>query len=130
LNILDSDFIQTIQTIDDEIKIIVTDRLIDEEGIAISYSDLDETGVSGTTSSKSDIATSSGTVSTTSTTYRFGQPVTIILKDSDLNLKSDTIEIYQSINDPNSPIVDTVGKDGNILLEIKIKEHSLQTLYH
>jgi len=122
LNILDSDFIQTIQTIDDEIKIIVTDRLIDEEGIAISYSDLDETGVITTTSTKSDVSTSSGTVSTTSTTYRFGQPVTIILKDSDLNLKSDTVEIYQSINDPNSPIVDTVGKDGNILLEIKIKD--------
>ena len=122
LNILDPNFIQTIQTIDDEIKIIVTDRLIDEEGIAISYSDLDKTGVFGTTSSKSDIATSSGTVSTTSTTYRFGQPVFIILKDSDLNLKSDTVEIYQSINDPNSPIVDTVGKDGNILLEIKIKD--------
>lgn len=122
LNILDPNFIQTIQTIDDEIKIIVTDRLIDEEGIAISYSDLDETGVITTTSTKSDVSTSSGTVSTTSTTYRFGQPVTIILKDSDLNLKSDTIEIYQSINDPNSPIVDTVGKDGNILLEIKIKD--------
>jgi len=122
LNILDSDFIQTIQTIDDEIKIIVTNRLIDEEGITISYSDLDETGVITTTSTKSDVSTSSGTVSTTSTTYRFGQPVTIILKDSDLNLKSDTIDIYQSINDPNSPIVDTVGKDGNILLEIKIKD--------
>ena len=122
LNILDPNFIQTIQTIGDEIKIIVTDRLIDEEGITISYSDLDKTGVTTITSSKSDIATSSGTVSTTSTTYRFGQPVTIILKDSDLNLKSDTVEIYPSINDPNSPIVDTVGKDGNILLEIKIKD--------
>jgi len=122
LNILDPNFIQTIQTIGDEIKIIVTDRLIDEEGIAISYSDLAETGVITITSTKSDIATSSGTVSTTSTTYRFGQPVTIILKDSDLNLKSDTVEIYLSINDPNSPIVDTVGKDGNILLEIKLKD--------
>jgi len=122
LNILDPNFIQTIQTIDDEIKIIVTDRLIDEEGIAISYSDLADTGVITTTSTKSDLATRSGTVSTTSTTYRFGQPVTIILKDSDLNLKSDTIEIYLSINDPNSPIVDTVGKDGVILLEIKLKD--------
>ncbi|MCH8085321.1 MAG: peptidase [Thaumarchaeota archaeon] len=122
LNILDPNFIQTIQTIDDEIKIIVTDRLIDEEGIAISYSDLADTGVITTTSTKSDLATRSGTVSTTSTTYRFGQPVTIILKDSDLNLKSDTIEIYLSINDPNSPIVDTVGKDGAILLEIKLKD--------
>jgi len=122
LNILDPDFIQTIQTIGDEIKIIVTNRLIDEEGIAISYSDLDKAGVITTTSTKSDISTGSGTVSTTSTTFRFGQPVTIILKDSDLNLKSDTVEIYQTINDPNSPIVDTVGKNGNILLEIKLKD--------
>ena len=46
LNILDPDFIQTIRTIDDEIKIIVTNRLIDDDGIAISYSDLSEVGVS------------------------------------------------------------------------------------
>ena len=122
LNILDPNFIQTAQTIDDEIKIIVTDRLIDEEGIAISYSDLDEVGVSTTTSTKSDITTNSGIVSTTSTTFRFGQPVTITLKDPDLNLKSDTVEIYQTINDPYSPNVDTVGKDGQILLEIKLKD--------
>ncbi|MFQ5476488.1 MAG: peptidase [Nitrosopumilus sp.] len=122
LNILDPNFIQTTQTIDDEIKIIITDRLIDEEGIAISYSDLDDAGVTTTTSSKSDVTTSSGTVSTTSTTFRFGQPITIILKDSDLNLKSDTVETYLSVNDPNSSIVDTVGKDGEILLEIKLKD--------
>lgn len=122
LNILDPNFIQTIQTIDDEIKIIITDRLIDEEGITISYSDLDEVGVSTTTSTQSDVATNSGTVSASSTTFRFGQPVTLVLKDSDLNLKSDTIESYQTINDPNSANVDTVGKDGEILLEIKLKD--------
>jgi len=122
LNILDPNFIQTIKTIDDDIKIIVTNRLIDEDGVAISYSDLDEIGVITTTSTKSDITTHSGTVSTTSTSFRFGQPVFIILKDSDLNLKSDMVEIYQTINDPNSPIVDTVGKDGEILLEIKLKD--------
>ena len=122
LNILDPNFIQTIQTIDDEIKIIVTNRLIDENGVTISYSDLDEVGVSTTTSTKSDIATNSGVVSTSSTTFRFGQPVTLTLKDSDLNLKSDTIESYHVIDDPNSPNVDTVGKDGEILLEIKLKD--------
>ena len=93
LNILDPNFIQTIQTIDDEIKIIVTDRLIDEEGITISYSDLDAAGVTTITSIKSDASTHSGIVSTPSTTFRFGHPVTITLKDSDLNLKSDTVEI-------------------------------------
>ncbi|MFQ5782066.1 MAG: peptidase [Nitrosopumilus sp.] len=122
LNILDSNFIQTTQTIDDEIKIIITNRLIDEEGIAISYSDLDAAGVITPTTTKTDVTTHSGTVSTTSSSFRFGQPVTITLKDSDLNLKSDTVDIYQSINDPNSPIVDTVGKDGKILLEIKLKD--------
>ena len=122
LNILDPNFIQTAQTIDDEIKIIITNRLLDEDGILISYSDLDTVGVTHTTSSKSDVTTSSGIVSTTSTTYRFGQPVTIILKDSDLNLKSDIVDIYTSVNDPNSPIVDTIGKNGEILLEIKIKD--------
>ncbi|MGH1568161.1 MAG: peptidase [Nitrosopumilus sp.] len=122
LTMLDPNFIQTIQTIDDEIKIIITNRLIDEEGVSISYSDFDEVGVSTITSTKSDVSTNSGTVSTSSSTFRFGQPVTLILKDSDLNLKSDTIEIYQTINDPTSPNVDTVGKDGAILLEIKLKD--------
>ena len=32
------------------------------------------------------------------------------------------MDIYQIINDPNSPNVDTVGKDGQILLEIKLKD--------
>ena len=125
LNILDADFIQTIRTIDDEIKIIITDRLIDEEGIAISYADLDSVGATTTTTSKSDVATNSGKVSTAATTFRFGQPVTITLSDSDLNLKSDTVEIYQVINDPNSDNVDAVGKDGEILLEIKLKDVSV-----
>ena len=66
LNILDPDFIQTLQPIDDEIKIIVTNRLTDDDGITISYSDLDAVGVSTTTSTKSDVNTNSGIVSTSS----------------------------------------------------------------
>ncbi|MDH3361070.1 MAG: peptidase [Nitrosopumilus sp.] len=122
LNILDPNFIKTIKTIGDEIKIIVTNRLIDEKGIALSYSDLDKVGVFTITSSKSDILTNSGVVSTTSSSYRFGQPVTFTLNDPDLNLKSDIIDIYYTVDNPNSPSVDTVGKDGNILLEILIKD--------
>jgi len=122
LNILDPNFIETIRTIDNEIKFIVTNRLIDEKGISISYSDLDKVGVITTTSTKSDIVTNSGVVSIGSSTYRFGQPVAFTLKDPDLNLKSDNVDIYLVNNDPNSPNVDTVGKDGNILLEILIKD--------
>jgi len=122
LNILDPAFIQTIQPIDDQIKFIITDRLVDDEGISISYSDLDVTGVFTTTSTKSDINTSSGVLSSNSKSYRFGQPVTITLNDPDLNLKNDLVDIYFTVNDPNSENVDTVGKDGIILLEVLIKD--------
>lgn len=121
LNIFDPEFIQTIDTISDDVKIIVTNRLIDESGITISYSDIDVTGVTTRTSTQSDVSTHSGTVSTTNT-FRFGQPVTITLKDPDLNLKQDLVDIYFVINDPNSENVDTVGKDGIKLLEVLIKD--------
>ena len=39
-----------------------------------------------------------------------------------MNLKSDKFDVYQVINDPNSPHVDTVGKNGIKLLEILIKD--------
>jgi hypothetical protein len=122
LNILDPNFIGSVRTIDDQIKFIVTDRLVDEEGISINYSDLDEVGVVITTSAKSDIQTNSGRVFLDSTSFRFGQPVTFTLIDPDLNLKNDRIDTYHVINDPNSPNVDTVGKDNDILLEILIKD--------
>ena len=122
LNILDPTFIQTIQTIGDQIKFIVTDRLVDDEGIFVSYSDLDASGIFTTTSSQSDINTSAGIISSDSKSYRFGQPVTLILNDPDLNLKNDLVDIYFVINDPNSSNVDTVGKDGIVLLEVLIKD--------
>lgn len=122
LNLLDPSFIKTIRPIENDVKFIVTNRLIDEKGISISYSDLDKVGVTTTTSAKSDIQTNSGTVHTGSQSYRFGQPVTISLNDPDLNLKNDNVDIYVAINDPNSPYVDTIGKDGNVLLEILIKD--------
>jgi hypothetical protein len=122
LNLFDPSFIKTIRPIDNDVKFIVSNRLIDEKGISISYSDLDKVGVSTTTSAKSDIQTNSGTVHTGSQSYRFGQPVTISLNDPDLNLKNDNVDIYVAINDPNSPYVDTIGKDGNVLLEILIKD--------
>ncbi|MDH3658007.1 MAG: peptidase [Nitrosopumilus sp.] len=122
LNILDDNFIESIQPIDDDIKFIVTDRMVDEEGISISYSDLDEVGLTVTKSTQSDIRTHSGFVSTNSNSYRFGQSVTVILNDPDLNLKSDRIDVYSVIDDRNSPFVDTVGSNGQVLLEILIKD--------
>jgi len=122
LNILDPNFIETIRPIDDEVKFIVTNKLVDEKGISISYSDLARVGVVITTSAKSDIKTNSGIISLDSPSIRFGQPVTLTLNDPDLNLDSYQIDSYHVIDNYNSPNVDTVGKDNNILLEILIKD--------
>ena len=122
LNVLDANFIGTLNTIDDDIEFLITDRSINEEGISISYSDLDEVGLSTTTSTQSDIFTHSGTVSTGSNSYRFGQSVVIILNDPDLNLKSDQRDTYFTITNPGSPHVDTVGKNDVKLLEILLKD--------
>lgn len=123
INFLDPEFIETLQTINDDVTFLVNDRLIDEEGIAIKYSDIATVGTNIDVSTKTDAPTHSGSVGLDSKSYRFGQPVTVILIDPDLNLDKDTIESYLSINDPNSLNVDTVGdQNGNILLEVLIKD--------
>ena len=58
----------------------------------------------------------------TAKSYRFGQPVTVTLIDPDLNADGDVLDIYGVINEPNSPYIDTVGANGQPLLEIKIKD--------
>ncbi len=123
----DPSLISSLRTIDDRIRFIANDRLLDEEGINISYSDVAEVGVTIDTSTKTDIRTNSGTVSTTSSTYRFGQPVVFVLNDPDLNAKHDQIETFRVIDDPMSENVDTVGTTGgDILLEILIKDFRFQ----
>ena len=122
LNIATSDLFENIRPIDDQIKFVVTNRLLDEEGITISYSDISNVGNTIPTATKSPILTNSGTVSTDASSYGFGRPVTIILNDPDLNLKNDRIDIYLVIDDPDSENVDTVGNlNGASLLEVKIK---------
>ena len=123
LNQFDPDLIKTLRTIDNDIKFFVNQRLINEKGINISYSDVADIGLTVATSAKADIRTHSGTVSLTSKTFRFGQPVTIVLNDPDLNIKHDTIDVYTVINNPASENVDTVGTtSGGILLEVLIKD--------
>ncbi len=123
LNLLDVNFIKKINTIDDDVKFLLTDRLVDEDGISISYSDLAQVGLSIPISTgSSSLTTHSGVVSAGSTSYRFGQPVVVILNEPDLNLKSDKIDTYHVIDDPSSPNVDTVGKNGVKMLEILLKD--------
>jgi len=123
LNQFDPNLIKTLHTIDDDVKFFVNQRLLDEKGINISYSDLADVGLTIGTSAKTDIRTNSGGVSLNSNTIRFGHPVTVVLNDPDLNIKHDTIDIYSVIDNPASTNVDTVGNtSGGILLEVLIKD--------
>ncbi|MEX0764050.1 MAG: peptidase [Nitrosopumilaceae archaeon] len=122
LNQFDPNLIKSLRPISYEIKFLVNDKLTDEKGINLAYSDIANTGVTIGVSSKTDIRTHSGTVTLDSKTYRFGQPVVVILTDSDLNAKHDVIDVYNVVDDPSSAADDTVGNtNGNILLEIEIK---------
>lgn len=123
LNQFDSNTIKSLSTISDNVKFFVNQRLIDEKGINIAYSDTAKVGLTVSASVKTDINTHSGAVSLNSKTYRFGQPVTVRLNDPDLNIKHDTIDIYSVINNPASSDVDTVGSSsGGAMLEVLIKD--------
>ena len=123
LNQFDSNTIKSLSTISDNVKFFVNQRLINEKGINIAYSDTAKVGLTVSASVKTDINTHSGAVSLNSKTYRFGQPVAVRLNDPDLNIKHDTIDIYSVINNPASANVDTVGSSsGGAMLEVLIKD--------
>ena len=122
-NQFDSSFVSTLETISENVKLLINQRLLDERGIDLKYSDIASAGVGYDVSSQTEVRTNDGKVTLNQRTFRFGQPVKVILMDPDLNQKHDTIDIYLTSNDPNSNNVDTViDQGGNLLLEIKIKD--------
>ena len=122
LNQNDPNLIKNLRTISNEIKFLINDSLDDEDAINLAYSDLANVGVTIGVSAKTEIKTQTGNVTLESQTYRFGQPVVVVLTDPDLNTKHDTIETYNVVNNPSSSADDTVGdSNGNVLLEIRIK---------
>ncbi|MDP3780407.1 MAG: peptidase, partial [Nitrosopumilaceae archaeon] len=122
-NQFDSSFVRTLQTISNDVKLLINQRLLDERGIDLKYSDIASAGVGFDVSSQTDVRTNDGKVTLNQRTFRFGQPVKVILMDPDLNQKHDRIDVYLTSNNPNSANVDTViDQGGNLLLEIKIKD--------
>jgi len=122
LNQNDPNLIKNLRTNSNDIKFLINDSLHDEDAINLAYSDLAKVGVTIGISAKTEITTQAGSVTLESQTYRFGQPVVVVLTDPDLNTKHDIIDTYNVVNDPSSNADDTVGdSNGNILLEIRIK---------
>lgn len=122
LNQFDPNLINSLHTFSNDIRFLINDELTDEDAINLAYSDIAKVGVPIGISAKTEIKSQTGNVTLESQSYRFGQPVVVILTDRDLNTKNDIIDIYNVVNDPSSDADDTVGDtNGNILLEIRIK---------
>jgi hypothetical protein len=121
LNQSGADLIKTLRPISEDVKFFANQRLIDERGINISYSDLDTTGTITTVSTKTDIRTHTGSVTLGSGAIRFGSTVVIVLVDPDLNVDNNAIDTYHVVNDSTSEYVDTVGSKEKKLLEVMIK---------
>lgn len=122
LNQYDPNLIQSLRTFGQDIKFLVNDQLTDNNAIHLSILGVSASGGNQITTLHSDIQTHTGIVTLDSQSYGLGRPVTITLNDPDLNTDSNTIQVYTTINDPNSSADDTVGdSSGNILLEVWIK---------
>ena len=127
LNIDDPDFVLGTTPIGSDVKFVTLGRMVDEDAITITYSDLARVGAvipQSVSQSETEIKSESGrvSVSTPSGQLRFGTPVTITLNDPDLNLSADTIEVYLVVDDSRLPSVDTVGSGAHTLLEVKFKD--------
>lgn len=122
VNLDDPGLINSLRPSGEDVRFLVSDRLVDNDGITINYRDLTEVGVLEQVSVMSDIRMHSGTVGFGSTSYGLGRAVTVWLNDPDLNLNPDLIDTYRVVNDPASLFVDRVGTSTGWLLEIRFKD--------
>lgn len=121
LNQFDPSLIKSLRTFGSNIKFLVNNQLTDEKGINFSILS-SQAGQPSIVTAKNNLPTHTGVVTLDSSSYRLGQTVTVTVYDPDLVTDANTVVTYTTVNDPNSPAVDTVGdSSGNILLEVWIK---------
>ncbi|MGI0072257.1 MAG: peptidase [Nitrosotalea sp.] len=128
INQFDPSLIESLRTFGSSIKFLSTGQMVEQNGNAMRLSVTSvQAGQSTTTTSQNNLPTHTGIVTLDSANYRIGSTVTITVIDPDLAGDANTIQTFTTVNDPNSPAVDTVGDNsGNILLEVWIKGFRFQ----
>ena len=113
LNILDIDTYLDLATVDDQPSFIVIEDLTDEDSPRVNYLDLGSDGVSTQVSDQQEAPSHSGIVSFDLDTYKNADTVTITLEDLDLNVDSDLVDIYTTVeaNSDVDSLRDVVGSD-------------------
>ena len=113
LNILDMETYNDLVTIDDAPSFIVIEDLTDEDSPRVNYLDLGSDGVSTQVADQQEAPSHSGIVSFDLDTYKTADTVTITLEDLDLNVDSDLVDIYTTVDEPTNirALIDRVGSD-------------------
>ncbi|HEV2193100.1 MAG TPA: hypothetical protein VGR54_05725 [Nitrosopumilaceae archaeon] len=122
LNIFDPNTYSTLRTINHEVKFVAIQdmRQANSRAPQASYTDLGADGQFTIISAQTDVLTHTGVVSFDSKTYKIADTVTITLKDADLNVDNNLVDIYTTVAPKagvtsianEDPASDTVGKAG------------------
>ena len=99
INLYDPDTYSSLDTINDELTIIIHEDLTDEDGVEMIYLDTDGQGEPTQLSNKMDAPTHSAVVSFDGDNYKVADTVTITVQDQDLNTDNDVIDIYTVVED-------------------------------
>ncbi len=125
LNIFDPNTYSTLRTVNHDVFFAAIQDMLQSEARApqATYLDLGQDGVNTQVSAQTDIPTHTGVISFDSKTYKIADTVTITLKDQDLNVDNDLVDIYTAVaptfaastvadNTAQDPATDTIGKAG------------------
>jgi hypothetical protein len=113
LNIFDDSVYTNLRTVDDEVTFVVHEDLTDEDAPRVNYLDLGADGVSTAISAQVQADTHSGVVSFDKETYKVADIVEVTLEDQDLNVDSDLIDIYVTVDSTTDTANDAIGIAGS-----------------
>jgi hypothetical protein len=94
LNVDNTSMYEALETIDQDVDIIVHEDLTDEDSVRINYYDLGADGVSTQIADQVEAPTHDGVVSFDMDNYKIGDTVVITLDDQDMNEDSELIDVY------------------------------------
>jgi len=124
INIYNADTFTGLETIGDELDVIVHEDLTDEDGLEMIYLDTDAQGVQTQVSEKEDAPTYSGIITFDDSSYKVADTVTVTLDDADLNTDSDIIDIYTVTSNDVIALQNDDGseRDGSRLFDVTIND--------
>ena len=111
LNVLDDDTYEDLSTIADDPSFIVFEDLTDEDAPRVNYLEIIDDGVPTKRADQQEAPSHSGIVSFDKDNYKVADTVYITLEDQDLNVDSDLLEIYTTVNDATDTAFATVGEE-------------------